>query len=494
MKDNINNSFSENISEGNILLQEATAVKVYESDNDGKITVKSSGKFSLNKHGKFELPIDGLPPSIREYIESVCDIYHCPREFVTAAVLATASTAVGKKIKINEGKYKNSIVLWFVLVARSGSNKSYPMKLVTSPLRKIDAELYEVYETKYEEWKEIPSKERKGEEPRCPAIVVDDCTDERRSEILFINSTGKTNYVSPDTISAYSRMRGAIGIYPELKGMFDSKNQYQQGGTTAYSKLLRLFDCEDIKVDRKTGFTMLVRDPFFNIIGDLQTGMLKATFGSELFMTNGLNQRFLFCMAQDIEYPKRSHSKLPREKAWRWEQTIRLLYEGIYHDGNGNHTTLFRSCDGLVSLSESADKLYESYYNSLQKKKDLSKSDYEASIYSKLQIQVLRYAGIVHALEVAEEKGYREDYNILHEDTMENAIRCMAYFERMALMLYDILTEQLKLQNVKAQTPTSADVIRNIFKLFPRATQSMVAHALGVSAPYISKVLRHKDG
>ena len=101
---------------------------------------KKSGRISLNR-----LPIDGLPASVIRYIEKVCEIYHCPRAFVTCSVLATAATATGKKIKINEGKYKNSLVLWFVFVARSGSNKSYPIKLISAPLRKIDAELYAAY-------------------------------------------------------------------------------------------------------------------------------------------------------------------------------------------------------------------------------------------------------------------------------------------------------------------------------------------------------------
>ena len=80
---------------------------------EDKITIKCDKPTSLNKRTP-ELPIDGLPESIRNYIESVCEIYHCPREFVTSAVIATA---VGKKVKINEGKYKNSLVIWFVLVA-----------------------------------------------------------------------------------------------------------------------------------------------------------------------------------------------------------------------------------------------------------------------------------------------------------------------------------------------------------------------------------------
>lgn len=65
------------------------------------------------------------------------------------------------------------------------------MKLVAEPLRKIDAELYATYKEEHDEWKSIPNKDRNGDEPKCPSIVLDDCTDERRSEILFMNNDTK---------------------------------------------------------------------------------------------------------------------------------------------------------------------------------------------------------------------------------------------------------------------------------------------------------------
>ena len=399
---------------------------------ENQIIIKKAEPVSLNSG--IELPIDGLPASIQRYINAVCDIYHCPREFVTAAVLSTASTAVGKKIKINEGKYKNSLVLWFVLVARSGSNKSYPMKLVTKPLRKIDEELYAEYKKEHDKWKEIPSKERNDNEPRCPSIVLDDCTDERRSEILFINN--ETDSEAGYGAGNYEGKRGAIGIYPELKGM------------------------------------------------------LRPTFGSELFMTNGLNQRFLFCVVENIEYPKRSHEKLPGDIAAQWNQTIRLLYEGIYHDGMGGHETLFRTTDGEITLSEGADRLYEEYFNTLQDKKDRAGNDYEAAIYSKFQIQVLRYAGIVHALEVAEEKGQRNDYYSLHESTMAYAIRCMEYFERMALLVYHKLVEPPEVKTLSGLT--NAEFIPEFFRRYPKVSQNAFAQLTGVSPAYVSKVMKKK--
>jgi hypothetical protein len=301
------------------------------------------------------------------------------------------------------------------------------------------------------------------------------------------------NDTSTDKNSRYKSngsKRGAIGIYPELKGMFDAKNQYQNGGTAGISKLLRLFDCEDIKVDRRNGFTMLIKDPFCNILGDLQTGMLRSTFGSELFMTNGLNQRFLFCIAENIEYPERSHDKLPFEIDQQWNQTIRMLYDGIYHDNYGGHHTLFRSTDGIVNFSSEADALYNEYYNSLQQKKVLAKSDYECSIYSKLQIQVIRFAGIVHALEVAEEKGARSDYYILHGNTMEYAICCMEYFEKMAMLVYSKLVDQPEIKQPSEMT--NADLIHLFFERYPMVSQNAFARLTGVSPAYVSKVMKQK--
>lgn len=432
-------------------------------DSEKKI-IKVNGLVSLNT--SIELPIDGLPTSIQQYIEAVYNVYHCPREFITVAVLATAATAVGKKIRIVDDKYENNLVLWFVSVARSGSNKTYPMRLVTAPLRDIDKVLYNKYREEVKEYKSVPQKERTGEEPKCPGIVIDDCTDERRSEILFLNSD--TADESDGNTDKRDSQRGAIGIYPELKGMFDSKNQYQNGGTAGISKLLRLFDCEDIKVDRKNGLTMLIHNPFCNILGDLQTGMLRQTFGSELFMTNGLNQRFLFCIAENIEYPKRSHERLPNDIYWQWKQTVNMLYENIYHSPDGQqHFTLFRCSDGIVTLSDGANRLYDDYYNALQLKKEAAQTDYESSIYSKLQIQVIRFAGIVHALHVAEEKGLRQDYSTLNDSAMEYAIRCMAYFEAMAFKVYDRVSDHVE---SKPTTETSAEFICKFFERYPKVT------------------------
>lgn len=110
-----------------------------------------TGKLRL--HEDVELPIDGLPPLVQEYINEIVRVYHCPIEFPTVAVFSVIASAIGKRVKITDRKYTNPLMLWFVNVAISGSNKTQPVKEVLRPLFEINKENYRKYEAEYELWK-----------------------------------------------------------------------------------------------------------------------------------------------------------------------------------------------------------------------------------------------------------------------------------------------------------------------------------------------------
>lgn len=115
--------------------------------------------------------------------------------------------------------------------------------------------------------------------------------------------------------------------------------------------------------------------------------------------------------------------------------------------------------------------------------------DYESAIYSKLQIQVIRLAGIVHTLQVAEEKGQRQDYTSLNESAMEYAIRCMDYFEVMALKVYEKLIEQPEPKRGSGVT-TNQEAIHQLLTHYPNTKRQKLAELLGVSVQYISKAAK----
>ena len=67
-----------------------------------KLSSNENGMFSL--HEEVELPIDGLPVVVQQYINEIVRVYHCPIEFPTVAVIAVFATTIGKRVKVTDGK------------------------------------------------------------------------------------------------------------------------------------------------------------------------------------------------------------------------------------------------------------------------------------------------------------------------------------------------------------------------------------------------------
>lgn len=400
-----------------------------------------------------KFPLNGLPHALRRYVDEVSRAYNCPGEFVAAAALSVASAAIGKKTVISDGRYRNLPVLWFVLVARSGSNKSYPVRLTSEPLRRIDREINAAYAADYRVWKSLPPKERQAfDEPVCGALVIDDCSDYRRNEILHANSAG------------LSAGRGLLGIYPELKGMFDAAVG-SGDGTAPVSRLLRLFDGEDIRVDRK-GETMIIAGPHFGILGDLQTDLLRPTFGNELFMCNGLNQRFLFFLPDNIGYSGRAAQGVAPDVIERWNGIVRSLYAGT-------------GLPQVLGFSAGADGIYSRFYDALQRKKRLAPGGYIASLYSKLQIQAQRMAGLVCLLRLAcggEAAAGAE----IEEADMRYAVDCMDYFEHTALKVYNL---------IRSDHPSPRSAVNELTGLYPELTAAEIAGILDMTELTVARIL-----
>lgn len=371
---------------------------------------ESEARRAINSVENF--PVGFFPDEVKAYVNEMARVYACPSEFIASAVLSTACAAIGKRIRLDAVNYSNYPALWIVLVARSGSNKSLPLRKVTEPLRKLDGDLFDSFCQRIDQWRRQPAATR-GESPKCLSILVDDCTEEKRNEMLFNNPNG------------------LLCVYPEMKGFFDDMNRYSSQGSAAVSRLLRIFDSQDIKVDRKGEAPMLIREPVLNILGDIQTGMLSDTFGSKAFMTNGLNQRFLFSVADTVEFPEYECRIISERYPNTWSSIVRRLSEAKALTGEFP--------DHGVRLSGDAIMAYIDYYNLLQDAKAKAADDYEISVYAKAQIQVLRIALILHALYGVSDSKYRT-YCEIPVNVMHYATAMMNYYQNQAFKVYDILT------------------------------------------------------
>lgn len=418
------------------------------------IDTKNNKKFRL--HESPELPIYGIPPLLQTLINEISTKFHCPREFVTVAVFSAISTAIGKRVKTFDGAYKNPLIVWYVLVANSGSNKTAPVKEIFRPLRDINKRNHEEFNKEFSEWRANKDRDETNP-PRMNQIIVDDLTEEARTTILQYSKTGILSY------------------QPEIKGFFDDLNRYVKSG--AVSRVLRMFDGDQFVINRK-GELMpgLVDDAFMNIFGDIQPDLLRSTFGNDLFVNNGMNQRFNFVMPDIIEYPDREIIHLDQNILNEWSICISRLYRREYPFP-------------LLYINGNCAKVYDEYFNSLQRKKtENSDNSYLLSIFSKLQIQVQRLAGIVHMMWLAENSSYNCN---ISDNSMEYAICCMEYFEKNAIKVYEKIFDINQQKSIVMPT-TQAGWIRLFGEHVRITNQESFSHGISKDPAYISKVLKGK--
>ena len=401
--------------------------------------------------GSLHLPIDRLSSEAQAIIQNYADGYQCNRDFITASIFTAVSTAVGKRICSDDGRYKNYFPFFICLVAPSGSNKTTPMREVLRPLTNRNAANYEAFREAMKKYDmEVKAGNENAEKPVYRQLIISDSTPESR-------------------IKALSENPNILLVSDEIATMLYNMNRYNKSGEVP--QLISIWSVDDIIINRKSETALLIKEPCLSIIGGTQPDVLADTFGSDYFMSSGFNQRWLFVYPDDIPPAMYSESKVSKEVSDAWSEYINGLLDFDFATSNLNT---------LYYLDETK-RIYIDYYNKLQLKKS-GACGYMASVYAKLQIMVERWAGIAHLL------GNEPGMSRILPEEMEYSVRCMDYFERCAEKVYMKLTEGRKQPEVKAIG--KEEMIANVYRLTNPVSQSAVADALGVTQQFISKCLK----
>ena len=396
---------------------------------------------------RLTLPVDLLAEEIQVTIKAYADGYQCNRDFITAAVFAATSTAVGRKVCTWDNRHENFLPLWLCLVAPSGSNKSAPVRAVLRPLNNRNAANYDRYIEEMKQYDAALSSDAKDvEKPVYRQLVISDTTPEARNEALFDNGS-------------------ILCVSDEIATMLGNLNRYNRSGEA--SQLLSVWNGDDIIVNRKSTGHLLIKKPALGIIGGVQPDILAATFGSDMFMTNGMNQRWLFVYPDDEPPAMYCETYVAQDIAKAWEEYVCALID---------RTFLYER----LLIDYDAKKVYIEYYNRLQEKK-AEAEPYMAAVYSKLQIIVQRWAGIAHIL------GTVPDAQYIAPDEMEYAVRCMDYFERCAEKVYMKLSRGGKPNSTEHLT--KEQVIALCYNSFSPQSKQAFADAIGVSRPLVSRAV-----
>ena len=395
------------------------------------------------------LPVDGLSPNATEMLRKVASSLQCPVDIALSAMFATVGVAMGKRVIIDDGKYRNYPCLWVCVVAPSGSNKSTPIRFFLQPLKDRDSYNYGVYREELRAYRQ--AGDDKGDKPVFKQYVISDSTPEARNQVLSVNPNGILLYRD------------------ELKGMIDDFCRYAKSGEL--SQMLSMFDSDTIVVNRKSDEPLLIKDPFMSIIGSIQPSVLVDTFGNDNMMNNGFNQRWLFCYPESGMPEMYNDVSIPQSVISDWKD---FIYNLIMYD--------FSVMGGKIYIRGEAKRVYIDYYNSLQIKK-VSADDYLSSVYSKLQIHVIRWAGVAHIL------GNSPTSIDITPEEMEYSVRCMDYFERCALKVYRMLLEGRGNRH-EVKSMGKEEMIANVYHCTSPVSQRAVADALGITKQYVSKCLK----
>lgn len=135
-----------------------------------------------------QLPVDGLSDAAREILDAVTQAYQCSRDIVLSAMYAAVGAAVGKKMRIYDGKYYNYPCLWIAVVAPSGSNKSTPIRQILRPLIDRDAANYKLYKDELKAYRK--AQDENADKPIFKQLLLSDSTPEARNKALSINTNG----------------------------------------------------------------------------------------------------------------------------------------------------------------------------------------------------------------------------------------------------------------------------------------------------------------
>ncbi|MCQ2117428.1 MAG: DUF3987 domain-containing protein [Bacteroidales bacterium] len=330
----------------------------------------------MSNDNKLLFPLVAFPSRIRSIVEQTHEENNFPINYIAAALFFAVSVAIGNcRTLIVNSSWKVKPILFMSLLGNPGSAKTHPIKFAMDPFLKLDGENIPKYRKELSEWRRTPLENRITK-PIPKQLRVQDITMEAISKLLEESNHGI--FVHAD----------------ELKGWISSFNKYNGGGGDL-EQWLSLWSGVPISVNRKTQDDIIfIPDPFVEVIGGLQPGVMPKLFGGEK-MDNGFFYRLLFVSnSSDGEPLLWKDFDLPSGLEKDWE---RLIFH-ILDDGGFFQDEIVKKD---YSFSEEAWTSLLVWQNSIESKNAEYEPEYKTAIFRKIQDYCLRFCLIIHTMREA---------------------------------------------------------------------------------------------
>jgi len=355
-------------------------------------------------------PVDVFPIPLQRFCLGVAQVTLTPPDLPGAVMLATASAAIGQSVQLAlKRTWKESTLLYLIIVADPGRKKSPVITLAARPLARIDERLRKDSEEHHVIWKDKKKSkdEGPGPEPAQRRAIVKDITRESLVSILRDNPRGVL--VDPDEATAW------VASFNEYKAKGSDRQFW-----------LAIWNSKPISVDREGGRRSLwVRNPLATVIAGIPPEML-GSLEEEHGRNDGFKDRILFVYPAEFPDQVWTEEELDEGDETTWASVINTLHaQEMFEDekeGIRPH---------LVDFDQSAKAEWITWFNAHNK--EAASENMPTScrgIWSKLEAYCGRFSLILSRLRLAMNPEQTELLKApIRPEDVQGAIKLLNYFK-----------------------------------------------------------------
>jgi hypothetical protein len=412
-----------------IIMQEITA------DNDETESTDDVVNSQVLKERIREVPFPEkiYPDILLNSLRNLAKVISVEVDFVFCAALVVIGTAIGAKFKVSAKKgYSTLLNLWMAVIADTGMKKTPVFNALTKVLYEIQRRLTAKYERELRLYK-MQSSPRNTAKTQTKASVTGKSAAPQPVNLPTDNDEpipppANIAVITTDpTVEALIERlkdspKGLLRYNDEIKVLIDGFDKYKGKSSGELEIYLSLFNGTPIKVDRVEK-TIFVPNPFLCILGGIQPQKLQASFGTGTF-DDGFCARFLFYLKDDI-FLELNRSEWTDQDKKVWENLINMLYD---YDQSHEYT-----------LGDEAWEVFKNYSNTLTALSGYAPNKFKG-FPEKMETYSLRFAGIIHILNIFFEIG--ENTDTISKTTMEKAVELSNYFLFQARQMFEAYSPQ----------------------------------------------------
>lgn len=383
-----------------------------------------------------QFPIEALPERLRNIVKTFALCSGFPIEFYISSLLAVVSTCIGNKYLVRAKRgFKQAGILYIATVAKSGIGKSPPMQTMFAPLFKIEKDFRANYTVDKAKWAQDKSNAEASKQyfdepmPKQKELVIGDATVEDVQQTLATNPTGCCVFMD------------------ELTGWVGSFDKYRAGSDVSFW-LEGWNNPEMLKVGRVGKDRLYIYRPFTTVHGGLQPGVLNQ-MADGAKTVNGFLARFLFMFPDKIAARKWTETEPDQSVYDTYNAIINFLHRSPSRIKEDPDNQIWDINSIEIPLGRQAKDLYVKFYDPIGQAVVEEEDEKVSSQLSKFQAYCLRFALILHWMEIAcqydtwrapTEGGNQRtmiaddiDKMEIGGETMLNAIKITQYFQATAM-------------------------------------------------------------